>query len=454
VRSVIDGAHGVAEALALAYALGVALYTSAYFALYLAGVSTGAAAAPALGVMLAGLAAGAWGLRLARRGETYRAGAGGGTLPIVLAGLAAALIQVWIAAGTAVHSQLRFWDAWFVWAVKARMFLADGPPPGYFKGALGPVAHPDYPLNVPLAEAAFFRLPTPLGTPLASLVGALSLAALLVLFYVGAARLYGRDRAALATGLLALVPVLTRWAALGYTDPTLALYGGASLLYLLLWWRERKAADLILVGLMAGGALWTKKEGTVIAALVLLAAVIGELRRDDTPRHRLSTALLAILAALAVPLPWLIFTRVTRPLAADFWPFTPSVFLAHAGRLPTILALFGQEMLTLNHWSLFWLALVAVLVLTGLHRLSGQGWALLLLLCAQLAIYVVSFVFSYWVPYTAHIATSADRLLLHTLPWAALVMLEATESLLPAHARVRAEPLVRLPATRDRAIAR
>ncbi len=449
-----DGAHGVTEALALAYALGVALYTSAYFALYVAGVSTGAAAAPALGVMLVGLAAGACGLRLARRGETYRAGEGGGTPLIVLMGLAAALVQVWIAAGTAVRSQLRFWDAWFVWAVKARMFLADGPPPGYFKGALGPVAHPDYPLNAPLAEAAFFRLPAPLGTPLASLVGTFSLAALLALFYVGTARLYGRDRAAMATGLLALVPVLTRWAALGYTDPMLALYGGTSLLYLALWWRERQPADLVLMGLMAGGAIWTKKEGTVIAALVLLAAALGEVRRDDAPRRRLSAILIGVLATVAVPLPWLIFTRATRPLATDFWPFTPSVFMAHAERLPNILALFGQEMLTLNHWSLFWIALVAVLVLTGLHRLSGQGWALLLLLCAQLAIYVVSFVFSYWVPYTAHIATSADRLLLHTLPWAALLMLEATESLLPAHAHMRVAPMAHLPATGDRAVAR
>jgi len=131
-----------------------------------------------------------------------------------------------------------------------------------------------------------------------------------------------------------------------------------------------------------------------------------------------------IAASVVLPLPWLLFCLVARPLGRDFLPFTPSVFLAHADRLPHIVALFLLQMLDFANWGLLWL-LLAVLLALGARRLSPAGRGLLLLLLGQLCIYILSFVFSDWQPYTAHVQTSLDRLLLQAVPPALLLLVTA-----------------------------
>ena len=54
--------------------------------------------------------------------------------------------------------------------------------------------------------------------------------------------------------------------------------------------------------------------------------------------------------------------------------------------------------------------------------------------CGQLGIYGVAFVFSDWQPYTAHVQTSLDRLLVQTVPLALLLLVEALSGLTTARA--------------------
>jgi len=274
------------ELVALAWALGMALYTSVYFVLYLIGVPLGVAVAPALVIAVAGVTAGVIALRGAwDRDTAARAGAADGPLVVVAAGLGIAVIQTAVTVWVALNSLLRYDDAWTVWATKALLFVYNGPPPGYFHRQPYE-SHPNYPLNLPLAEALFFRLPDPLGPRLAALVSTACLVALLLLFYAGLTRLYGRAVAALAVGALTVVPSLPRFAGYGYADIPVALYGGGAALYLLLWRRLHRRVDLVLMGALAGGAIWTKKEGLPIALLTLLALAVGEARRGGAPRHR------------------------------------------------------------------------------------------------------------------------------------------------------------------------
>jgi 4-amino-4-deoxy-L-arabinose transferase-like glycosyltransferase len=298
-------------------------------------------------------------------------------------------------------------------------------------------------LNLPLAEAALFRLSGHAGLQLAALIGPASLAALLVLYYAGLNRLYGRAAAGLATMTLASIPALATQAAGGNADVPLALYLGGASLYLLLWWRLRRPLDAMLVGLLAGGAIWTKKEGLAAAALVIVALVLGEVLRRRAPlQARLRPAIGAALAALVIPLPWLIFTHTVHPLGRDFLPLTPAVFVAHADRLPHIVASFALQMLDFANWSLLWLVLAGVLLL-GARRLSPCGRGLLLLLAGQLAVYALAFVFSDWQPYTAHVQTSLDRLLAQATPLALLTLVEAVQALRTrAAASVAERPLV------------
>jgi hypothetical protein len=135
-----------------------------------------------------------------------------------------------------------------------------------------------------------------------------------------------------------------------------------------------------------------------------------------------------ILGAAALPLPWLLFTHIVHPLGRDFLPLTPAVFVAHAGRLPHIATFVVLQMLAFQNWSLLWVALAGTLLLVA-RRLIPSGRGLLLLLLGQLSIYVVAFVFSDWQPYTAHVQTSLDRLLVQTVPLALLLLVEATSAL-------------------------
>jgi hypothetical protein len=417
----------LAEMLGLGWALGMALFTSFLFALYLGGALGTATTWGALALALAAVASGAGALARTRRtGADTERGPGA----VIAVGLALATAQVAFATWMTLRAPLSYWDSWTTWGFKARMFALGGPPLSYFRDGNSGFIHPDYPLNLPLAEAALLRFGGPLGLPLAGLLGPACLLALLLLVYSGLSRVYGRSTAALATGTLALVPDLAHWAAMGYADVPLAMYAGAAALYLLLWWRQRRLIDALLVGLLAGGAVWTKKEGMTIAALLVLVYVGGELLRSDVRvAARLWSSVRVAPAALVVPLPWLLFKATTDPIGSDYWPLTPAVFIAHLGRLPTIVLLIGREMLNLSHWSLFWVAL-AGLPVVSVWWLSLCGRGLLALLLGQVGILcTLPYVFSDWQPYTEHIHRSADRLLVQATPLALLLFVETVDAL-------------------------
>ncbi len=417
-----------AEAVGLAWALGMAIFTAASFVCYLADLPVATATGAALLAAAAGLLVGPrvpW----PRRADATWADIRVGSRVVYVLSLGIVLIQVAVAVWVATHSLLRHGDAWTVWSPKARLFALGRLPRGYFTSHVWST-HPDYPLNLPLAEAPFFRLPDPLGLTLASLVGAGCLVALLLLFYAGMARLYDCAMAALATAAMALVPPMAVLAGYGYADVPLALYGGASALYLLLWWRCRQPRDLALMGLLAGGAIWTKKEGLLMAVLLLLALIAGEAARRQAPRRARALAVLGATAAAALlPLPWLVFSLVAHPVGRDFLPVTPAVFVAHLGRLPTIAASLPREALNLRRWGPFWpIVGAAVAIALASRRLGPAGWGLLLLLAAQLGLDGMGYVFSDWSPYAAHIDTSLYRLMLQAVPLAVLLLVEAVRA--------------------------
>lgn len=450
------GMRRLAETLGLAWALGLVLFTSLCFALYCCGVredmTVPLALMPTLGAIVVGTRllsarrraddglgeprytsarpASDWGAAASQRSQTVR------HLPIAMCGaLIVVAAVVGHAAWLALRAPLSAFDAWSIWAFKARMFVLGGPRPSYFHALTTLHTHPDYPLNLPLAEAALFHLPGALGLSLAALLGPACLAALVLLFFAGLTRLHGSAVAAAATVALALVPALSIQSAGGDADVPLALYLGGAALYLLLWWRFRAVTDAVLMALLAGGAIWTKKEGLAVAALLLAAFALGELlRAGDAWRARAWNALRIVLCAVALPLPWLLFTRLAHPLGRDFLPLTAQVFATHADRLPHIVVWFSLQMLYIANWSLLWIVLASVVLLAN-RRLSGSGRAMLALLIGQLSIYALAFVFSDWQPYTDHLRTSVDRLLAQAVPLALLVTLEALTTLAARRAR-------------------
>jgi hypothetical protein len=165
--------------------------------------------------------------------------------------------------------------------------------------------------------------------------------------------------------------------------------------------------------------------------VLLFACVIGEVVRGHAPlRSRVLHILCVGLAAVGLPLPWFIFLQTAHPVSSDFQPVTLAVFVANAPHLPRILDLFVQQTLVVERWSLFWVSLAVVVLFAG-PRLSRCGRALLMLLSAQLGIYLLAYLFSSWSSYEVHIQTSLSRLMLQATPLALLVIVEAVHSLVP-----------------------
>ncbi len=418
----------VAEIAGLAVALGLGLWTMSLFVLWWAGVpivvgtllsGLGTAAALVIGAVMLVRARASAGLSVVGRSPA--------TWGLVGLGGAAVVYTVVSAIVDALRSPNSAFDAWSFWAYKARLFEAGGPALAYFRDPLTLYTHPDYPLNLPLAEVALSRVPV-VGAALTNLVGPLCLAALLLLWYAGLARLHGRATASLGVAILLLVPAVRQQAASGDADVSLSLYAGAALLYLLSWRRLHCSLDLVVAALCAGAAIWTKKEGMIVALVLIVTYLMFDTGVSGHRWARVRHAVAFLAATLALPAPWLLFTFTVHPLGHDFLPVTPGVFLMHLDRLPTILSFFLLQMLAFANWSVLWLSLAALLVVSH-RRLTADARIVAAIVMLHLLLYALVFVFSDWQPYIDHLRTSLDRLFVGVVPAAVLAVVEATGSL-------------------------
>jgi len=328
--------------------------------------------------------------------------------------LAAGLLVVGQWATVALHAiawPVNDLDAWSIWAFKARIFsMSQGIPWAYFGDASKLFSHPDYPLLVPLAETWIYGW---LGRP--------DDQAMMVLFALSAA-----GTVAITAGALHRV-----YGRVG------ALLGAASMAYLWRWLdgperRTKGLLALVLCGVFGGLGAWTKKEGLLLCALTMPVVALAAWRRIDlggpaAPTMKARAAGRAVgvfgLAAAAVAGPWLLFVAVRRPLTRDFLPFTVQTLVAHLDRLPVIAGFVGLRLLDVSRWNLIWVGLAGAVVLhrRALRR-GGPLAYLLALLCLQVAVDGALFVFSDWQPYTLHLRTALDRLLLHSLPLAVMLL--------------------------------
>lgn len=212
-------------------------------------------------------------------------------LGIVLAG---ALFKLAISRGVGAFE----WDAWAFWIPKAESF--------YYWGRLDPqlfasTAAPSYPILVPTLDAMGFHF---MGSP-DSVTLHLQYWFLLVGFLLSVAGLL-RPRVPLwlITPFLALLlamPEVQLRAITPEADWTLQYLATLAALAVALWFGERRPYLLVLYGLFLAAAMCTKREGQLLAAIVVASALLVTARsaRRDWPR-----LLVVAAAAYVVTLPW------------------------------------------------------------------------------------------------------------------------------------------------------
>jgi hypothetical protein len=293
----------------LAYMLGIAALGVALTLVLVMGVPFSLAT-----VLLTGLVLAAGGLGVGVRLGRPRPVLGPGPRRIGLAGAAlAALVIVYLEAlfRAARLSGLYAFDAWSFWVPKAKAIYFFG---GLDEQFFSELPNPTYPPLVPTLEATAFHF-----------MGSADVVTLHVQFWFLLAGFVAAVAGLLATrvppvllwtfALLALVsPRVVGRTLEPQADFTLDYLFALAALLVALWLLERRPWQLASATLFLGAIMLTKREGQLLAACVVAAALAASLRewRSAWPRLALVSA-----CALAVALPWRVW-YVSHDLTGEF----------------------------------------------------------------------------------------------------------------------------------------
>jgi hypothetical protein len=234
---------------------------------------------------------------------------------LLACGFGIALLSALLGVGSCyVAEPLGEWDAWAFWNQRARFLFRAG---DAWQQAFRPAFnHPGYPLLLPATTA---RCWTYLGSDppwVPWLVGSLFTFATVGVLVCGVALLRSLSQGLLAGMVLLGTVTFLRWGAAQYADVPLAFFFLATVLVLALYDATRKRvphrpqpALLLVAGLTASLAAWTKNEGLLFVIVVVASRSVvawragqGEVCAAAIPRHWRGKRLLGDLAACAATL--------------------------------------------------------------------------------------------------------------------------------------------------------
>jgi hypothetical protein len=314
------------------------------------------------------------------------------------AGLLVYLIIVVAAASWA----LPLWetDAFVIWGLKAKVLAGEAlrPRPEYFTDRTLSFSHLDYPLLLPMLDAAgFSRLLSPLtyvalGAVVYSAVRAAPLA---------------RVPAAMIVALLLGAPAVVRWAGAGVADPLVALFAAAAVASTI------RRDDLPIAAACCAFLVMTKLEGMVLAALLCVAMLA---------LHRSRFGIACVTGAILTALPWIAWSLDLPRTHEDYGSrISPANVLRNLDKLPTVLAALGRQILDLRAWGMLW-PLLALAAAIGFRAFRDMRViAVWFILIGQMLAFIVAYLVTPWnlaelIPMTQH------RLLLQIAPLTAILL--------------------------------
>jgi hypothetical protein len=201
------------------------------------------------------------------------------------------------AAAMFARSPLGDWDAWAIWNLRARTLFRAG---DAWRTAFSPVyVHADYPLLVPVSNMRGWSYLGGEASWSPWLLGVLLTSATVGVLTAGVCRLRGRTLGLLAgTTLLGTIAFIQCGAA-QYADVPLAFFIVSAVLSLVFYDAspQHPRGLLVLSGLTASLAAWTKNEG-LLFSLVLFAVRAAIVGRRQNVKHAFQEMIPWILGAL------------------------------------------------------------------------------------------------------------------------------------------------------------
>lgn len=253
-------------------------------------------------------------------------------------------------------------DAWAFWIPKAKAIYEHG---GFDEQLFTQLPGPTYPPLVPLVDAAAFHA-----------MGSADVVTLHVQYWF-----FTVGFAAAVVGLLwRRVPAWILWPFLLFVlaaprmsvrlvtpqaDFLLQFLFCTAVVLAALWLLERSSWHLVAMTVLLGGAVLTKREGTLLAAILLVALAVASLDRWRFAWPRLALSLAAV---AAVGVPWRLWYR-DRGIGGE----APSDLDADLGRAWDALRLSAEVFFDTSLWSILAFLAVATVVLAaawGSRRLA------------------------------------------------------------------------------------
>lgn len=238
---------------------------------------------------------------------------------------ASALATFLFYAATKPHGE---WDAWSIWNLRARFLFRAGP---LWRDAFSTDlawSHPDYPLMLPGIVAMCWSLARAESTLAPTAVAFLFTFGTVGVLISTVGILRGKMQAIIAGVLLLGSASMILNGANQYADIPIGYFMLATLGLLCI--AERYPDDLrftILAGLMAGFAAWTKNEGLLFVAAVIVARAWAIVRFGD--RAVLTRQLVRLGAGLIAPLAVTVFFKLRFAPANDLVSRKPGQIVAH-----------------------------------------------------------------------------------------------------------------------------
>lgn len=332
----------------------------------------------------------------------------------------------------ALIKPIEAFDAVAIYAIKSKIFfLARAIPQNYFPALAHSFPHPDYPLNIPLAETFMYLAMRNLNDQLVKIIFPLFFAGVLCLLYFAIRRFASRTYALLFTFLLASVPQFNAYAANAYQEVSLAFYYFASALFLFAWLEDKNdlrslAASAIMVSL----AGWTKNEGLMYCVInTSLVLVFSVMTRKGASRKTIYAPILYIAVIGTILAPW-IWIKHKFGIVNDeinLLNLNPAYLLKQIHKLGPVFYELQKQLFGPKKWNILWPAAIFVAIFNYRKMFSGiQRYisiSLVLAFCGYLLFYMISYV-----DVVFFASKTWSRFLLHFLPllvlWLAYMLKE------------------------------
>lgn len=315
------------------------------------------------------------------------------------------------------------WDGIYNWAIKAQvLYLGDdlvrGATSNYFQTAYWEFSHVKYPLTIPALEAWLYVWVGGVDERLTMVVGSTFLMAGVAILIGFLTPITGVLRATLLGTLLASVPLVTDLTATSYADIPFAIALLAAVVGCARHLTHARGSYDCVVWIAILPLI--KLEGLFYAAVLSAATIIVAM--NQSRRRSLRFLIWSAVAVATLAGPWRLYLRSSAAIDGDF--VTPSLRSLSAG-LERIPRLWDLAYSTISSSSVFGILpiLLPLAVFAGWRQLQKPVVIFVAAVLASGSLFsAFIFILSNWPDFHRHAYHTVDRLFLHLVPSAVLLM--------------------------------